>query len=549
MLGFRAGWQVAQELPYPTYEAFNEALRFDLERGQTAVNLILDRATQAGLDPDQARVGEVGADGTSIASVVGLAKALDGVDLARAPILVQPGSAALPFAALLVALMRRRGQDPGAARGLDRHGPAVRPRRPRLAAGVDREGLRGAGAAHPLGGGARAAGQDGLGVLASRTTTPAPRGARAGLRAGDGGRAPAPARARAASTSRRWRPRILFGFSVGSHFFMEIAKLRAARVLWARVVEACGGSEAAARMTMHARTSAWNKTKFDPHVNILRATTEAFAAVVGGCDSLHVAAFDEALGLPSELGRRIARNTQTILREEVHLDAMIDPAGGSWYVEKLTAEVAEKAWALLPADRGGGRHAGGPGEGDPAAHGGRGGRAAAPGRGDAARRDRRRQPVPQRAGAAPEGRRPGLRGPARRRSSPCGPALQRGGRGTVKVLETLQPSWTPRRGYLRGPRRRGRRRGHHRGVHPRGAGDGARPIVSRCRPTAPPSSSRTCAPRCSRGGAGDGPQVHVATVGAVAEFMPRLDFTRGFFQVGGFEVACRPDVRRGAEAT
>ena len=168
-----AGWQVAQELPYPTYEAFNEALRFDLERGQNAVNLMLDRATQAGLDPDQARVGEVGLGGTSIASLVGLGKALDGVDLAATPIYVQPGSAALPFAALLVALMRRRSQDVASSRGSIGMDPLVRPRRARVAAGVDRAGLRGAGAAHRLGGARTRPASGRSRRTRSRTTTPA----------------------------------------------------------------------------------------------------------------------------------------------------------------------------------------------------------------------------------------------------------------------------------------------------------------------------------------------------------------------------------------
>ena len=142
-------------------------------------------------------------------------------------------------------------------------------------------------------------------------------------------------------------PRIQFSFAVGAHFFLEIAKLRAARLLWSEIVAACGASEAAQRMNIHARTSRFNKTRYDRHVNILRGTTEAMAAVFGGVDSLHVAPFDEPLGLPGERSRRVARNTQLILREESHFDAVVDPAGGSWYVESLTAEMAQKAWALL----------------------------------------------------------------------------------------------------------------------------------------------------------------------------------------------------------
>lgn len=128
---------------------------------------------------------------------------------------------------------------------------------------------------------------------------------------------------------------------------MEIAKLRAARTLWARIVETFGGNEEAQKMTMHARTSAWTKTVFDPYVNMLRATTEAFSAAVGGADSIHVSCFDEAIQKSTAFSRRIARNASIILKEEAHIARTIDPAGGSWYVEVLTNEVAKKAWELF----------------------------------------------------------------------------------------------------------------------------------------------------------------------------------------------------------
>ena len=142
--------------------------------------------------------------------------------------------------------------------------------------------------------------------------------------------------------------RMLIRLSVGGNFFMEIAKLRAMRVLWAQVVRACGGSDEAARIHLHARSGLFNKTQFDPHVNMLRGTTEAFAAVVGGADSVHVAPYDAVLGqVPSEVGRRIARNTQIMLREESRLDHVVDLAGGSWAVETLTHQLCVAAWKLF----------------------------------------------------------------------------------------------------------------------------------------------------------------------------------------------------------
>jgi methylmalonyl-CoA mutase len=141
--------------------------------------------------------------------------------------------------------------------------------------------------------------------------------------------------------------RIQFSFAVGSNFFMEIAKLRAARLVWSNIVQAFGGSEQSQKIAMHARTSYFTKTVYDPYVNMLRATAEAFAATIGGADSLHVSPFDEAIGRADEFSRRIARNTQLILLEEAHIANVIDPAGGSYYVETLTAQVAEETWKLF----------------------------------------------------------------------------------------------------------------------------------------------------------------------------------------------------------
>ncbi len=141
--------------------------------------------------------------------------------------------------------------------------------------------------------------------------------------------------------------RIRFNFSIGSNFFMEVAGLRAARMLWAKIVAAFGGDAQAQKMSIHARSSTWNKTALDPYVNMLRATVEAFAGVVGGVDSLHVAPFDEVIRTPDEFSRRIARNVHTVLREECNIPRTIDPAGGSWYVEWLTDAVARKAWSLF----------------------------------------------------------------------------------------------------------------------------------------------------------------------------------------------------------
>ncbi len=139
--------------------------------------------------------------------------------------------------------------------------------------------------------------------------------------------------------------KIRFTFAAGGEFFVIIAKLRAARYGWAQIVTSSGGSEASARMIIHARTSRWQQSSLDPHTNMLRSTASAYAAVLGGCDSLFVSPFDEVFREPDDFSRRIALNTQRILREECHAEAVADPAGGSWFVENLTKEIAEAAWA------------------------------------------------------------------------------------------------------------------------------------------------------------------------------------------------------------
>jgi len=138
-----------------------------------------------------------------------------------------------------------------------------------------------------------------------------------------------------------------FSFPLGANFFMEIAKLRAARLIWAQIIAAYSGSEQAAKLDARAVTSRFTATVYDPYVNILRATTQAFSGVVGGVGALTVEPFDAAIRKSDEQSRRIARNIQVMMQNEFHLTAPVDPAGGSWFVETLTGQVAEAAWGKL----------------------------------------------------------------------------------------------------------------------------------------------------------------------------------------------------------
>ncbi|AOS44863.1 Methylmalonyl-CoA mutase [Lacunisphaera limnophila] len=344
-LGARAqSWRVCQELPYGVPEEFNAALLMDLNRGQNAVNLIFDIATRLGLDPQEARPGEVGGCGLSLATLDDLVRALRGVDLAAVPVYAPAGVSALPITAMFVAALAEQGKPASVLHGgilsdpysewlgggvlpcqlasafddmaavtdwAARSGSALRT----VGVAANHWADAGGSAVHELAFGL-ATGVDYLRALGDRHIT--------------AGRA---------------APRFLFTFSSGSHFFMEVAKFRAARLLWARAVTAAGAPAESARMVCHARTSLWNKTALDPHVNLLRTTTEAFAAVIGGCASLHVAPFDECHKVPDDFSRRLARNIQLILAEECQLGRVVDPAGGSWYVESLTRQLAAKAWA------------------------------------------------------------------------------------------------------------------------------------------------------------------------------------------------------------
>ncbi len=347
VLGYKAkSWEVSQELAYPTPEEFNRAVSADLERGQTAVNMLLDRATVRGVDADAADAQEVGAGGTSISNLDDLGKALDRVDLEQVPVDIQAGASAIPIGSMMLALIQKQAKSA--------------------------EQLRGCIGADPLGELARegnlprtlSGAYDDMAQFTAWAAANAPQLQTILVRGHpyhDGGGSAVQELAFALATGVEYlremqarglaidesAPRVRFALSLGSNLFMEVAKLRAARMLWARVVKAFGGNEASQKLRIHARTSSWNKTVYDPNVNMLRTTTEAFSGVLGGCDSLHVGPFDEVVRAPSDFTRRVARNTHTVLREEAGLTRTVDPAGGSWYVESLTDSVARKSWDLF----------------------------------------------------------------------------------------------------------------------------------------------------------------------------------------------------------
>lgn len=351
------GWQVCVHAAELVPERAAGALAEALSRGAGAAWLTVDGSVRLGLDPDHERAGDVAGDGLLVATADDLAVVADAAPPARTPVHLDGGGAAVAVAALWLAAARRRGHSPAAlhgslgcdplgalaadgelAFGLERSfallpglvrwtaatAPGVRP----LTVSTLPYHMAGASAVHEL------ALTLASGAELLRTLT----GADLDL----------------ATACRSLR----VVTAIGRDLFMEAAKLRALRQLWARLVEAAGGDAVAQQVPVHAVTSPREVSRRDPWVNLLRGTLGGFAAIVGGADAVTVLPFDGTAGEPGELGRRMAVNTHTILREESHLAKAADPAGGSYYVERLTAELAAAGWeAFQRLEAGGGMRA------------------------------------------------------------------------------------------------------------------------------------------------------------------------------------------------
>lgn len=342
-----AGLDLRQEFAHPDLRATNQAILEDLAGGVTSVLLRLDASARSGLDADQAIADRSERpDGILACSVDDLDALLAGVQLELIGVALDSGAAFLPAAGLLAALWQRRGTSPDKAHGAFNADPlAVLASAGELphpvevafsqlanlarwtsqtcakftSVGVDTSPYHHAGAT---------AAQDlafamATGVQYLRTMT------------GAGMEINAAAR------------QILFRISLGTHHFLAIGKLRAARRLWWQVVEACGGSPSAGKMRIHARTSNRVLTRRDPYVNMLRNTASVFAACIGGAEAITSVPFDHLVGPPNELSRRVARNTLLILQEEGHLNRVIDPAGGSWFLDRIAEDLACEAWPIF----------------------------------------------------------------------------------------------------------------------------------------------------------------------------------------------------------
>ncbi len=322
---------VAQSIPAKTPEDFNRRVLHDLDRGLTAVNIQLN--CRCGL-----RLGKQEA----------WDKALAGIVLDCVPVYITPGSCGLAALGMFLNTYVKGGYDLAKLSGGVLYDP--------LAKALSKGSL--------CGGKGLCAYYDQMATMTKWAVKNAPEFQTigiSGLPYADAGASAieevSAMLATAVAYLRAMEERGLsiddtvkhmrFTVGIGSNLFLEIAKIRALRELWATIVKSCGGSEEAAKIKLHARTSFWSLSKVDPWVNMLRGTAQAFSAIMGGVDSLDVLPFDTAVRTPDEFSRRIARNTQLILSGECNLDKVVDPAGGSWYIESLTNEVSHKIWDLF----------------------------------------------------------------------------------------------------------------------------------------------------------------------------------------------------------
>ena len=341
------GWELRTLLTNPDPRDANRTALRELERGATELTVRFDRAFRGAVSAtDDSFASLAAVDGVLITSTDDLATVLDGVLLDVAPVHLEPGAQFSRAAELLLAVWDRRGVEPGQVAG---------------GIGADPLGVLAATGRLPQGADGALAG---MGALASRLagSHPGVRTVRVDTTAYvEAGASETQELAVMLATGAAYLRalsdagldvdtacgQIEVTLCADADVFTTIAKLRAARQVWSAMTAACGASEAAQPPLLHVRTADRMMTRRDPWVNLLRVTAASFAAGVGGAASVTTAAFDAELGEPDELGRRMARNTQLLLQEESNVGRVVDPAGGSWYVESLTAEIAGAAWSLF----------------------------------------------------------------------------------------------------------------------------------------------------------------------------------------------------------
>ena len=344
----RRPWTIRQYAGFSTAEESNAFYRRNLEAGQKGLSVAFDLATHRGYDSDHERVvGDVGKAGVAIDSVEDMKILFDQIPLDKMSVSMTMNGAVLPILAFYIVAAEEQGVKPEQLAGTIQNdilkefmvrNTYIYPPTPSMkiisdifeytskhmpkynSISISGYHMQEAGAtcdielAYTL--------ADGLEYI------------RKGLAAG--------------MDIDTFAPRLSFFWAIGMNHFMEIAKMRAARMLWAKLVRQFNPkNQISLALRTHCQTSGWSLTEQDPFNNVARTTIEATAAAFGGTQSLHTNALDEAIALPTDFSARIARNTQIYLQEETNITKTVDPWAGSYYVEKLTHDITEKAWALI----------------------------------------------------------------------------------------------------------------------------------------------------------------------------------------------------------
>ena len=341
-------WTIRQYAGFSTAEESNAFYRRNLAAGQKGLSVAFDLATHRGYDSDHPRVvGDVGKAGVAIDSILDMKILFDQIPLDKMSVSMTMNGAVLPIMAFYIVAAEEQGVEQKDLVGTIQNdilkefmvrNTYIYPPLPSMriisdifeftAQNMPRFNSISISGYHMQEAGATAAIElaytlaDGLEYL------------RAGVKAG--------------MHIDEFAPRLSFFWAIGMNHFTEVAKMRAGRILWAKLVKQFNPqNEKSLALRTHCQTSGWSLTEQDPFNNVARTCIEALAAVMGGTQSLHTNALDEAIALPTDFSARIARNTQIYLQQEIGITKHVDPMGGSYFVEKLTQELVEKAWELI----------------------------------------------------------------------------------------------------------------------------------------------------------------------------------------------------------
>ncbi len=341
-------WTIRQYAGFSTAEESNNFYRKALAAGQQGVSVAFDLATHRGYDSDHPRVvGDVGKAGVAIDSVEDMKVLFDGIPLEKISVSMTMNGAVIPILANFIVTGEEQGVSRAALSGTIQNdilkefmvrNTYIYPPEPsmRIIADIIEFTAREMPKFNSISISGYHMQEAGANLVQELAFTLA-----------DGREYVRAALERGMDVD-DFAGRLSFFFAIGMNFFMEAAKLRAARMLWHRIMEGFGAKKTGSLMLRtHCQTSGVSLQEQDPYNNVVRTAYEALAAVLGGTQSLHTNALDEAIALPTDFAARIARNTQLILQEETGITKVIDPLAGSYYVESLTNELAEKAWALM----------------------------------------------------------------------------------------------------------------------------------------------------------------------------------------------------------